>query len=227
MKLINLIFILFLAIPFVHADDVLMKTNITLNAISWIENNESRMNITILTENIEGNKNLVFNSIHETFNQFFNIWATKSISCANTTGGKLDSYFYECDGGVCRDRYIECRESKKVVETYKQDCDTKLANSNSEKNSVNSNLTECNNKFLNTNTNLESCETDKDDLKNKLKNKIDWYIPAGIFIIAFIWYYIKHIKGKGRKGEEEKRGIDYSGENKEKAYEEALKGCEL
>lgn len=219
MKLINLILILILLIPFAYAEDVLIKTTITLNAVSWISpDNQSIMNIDIKTSNIDGDSNLTLNNIVAVENREFVISFVKDLDCGNTTLGKIEDYFQECDGNDCKEMYISCRESKKLVEQNKQECDSNLATCNSEKNSCSSNITDYQTKFNEAQTQVEQCNEDRAGMVvskdlDKVKNE-KWYYLGGLILLLILfrnniveWYLNSNFyrKFKGVKGESDKR----------------------
>ena len=224
MKLISFILILFLITPFVYAEGVLVKTNVTINAVSWydISSNVTRMNITIFTENIDGDKNIIINEVNSIFNNAKDIKFVRDLSCGNTTSGQLNSYFTECDGGVCRDKYFECKSGKDIIKQVKDECDSDLTSVNIERDSLKGNISSYDNKILLCENDLNLCSASKINCETESKNKIEWSYVILIGIVAGIWYWNKHLKRKGKKGEEEKRGSDYDEAEKQREFERAL-----
>lgn len=219
-KLIFLFLLIFL-IPFANAENILVKTNITLNAVSWYENNTniSKMNITIFTENIDGTQNFIVNNANNIYNGYFLITFLRDLNCGNTSYGELNSYFSECEGGLCKDKYTECKYGKTNVELNKQTCDSHLAECTSVKNSLESNVSYYLSNYNDAQTNINKLNDEIIKLKKDNKNKIEWWYLLILILLAYLFRnniidYLNKTKRTGKKGQEEKLGTEYLKDDK-------------
>ena len=198
--MIPLILIFLSTISSAEDNSIYVDGNITINVVSWVEDNESRFNITINPNDIRDNQYKKEN-VNKIENDFFDFIIESSKTCNNTVLGELTQ---ECLNHF--DNYnitglIECETQKQSCMDNKNHLNSEYAKLNIEKD----NLTEELKEFEQTkgsynicSGNLNTCSLEKKNIGNQRY----WIGGIGILIIIIVIFRRKQIEAwlQGRGG---------------------------